>query len=105
VGNCCKIRFWEDAWIGTFILAIQYWELYYLINKQNKSIVELWDGTNLKCTFRRCVDIRFFQLWEEVVSIAESISLTTDEDEMVWQYQSSGVYSTQSLYGVINFRG
>jgi hypothetical protein len=75
-----------------------------LINEQNKSIAELWDGNNLRCTFRRCVDIRLFQLWEEVVSIAESISLTMDEDEMVWQFQSSGSYSTQSLYRVINFR-
>jgi hypothetical protein len=76
-----------------------------LINEQNKSIAELWDGNNLRCTFRRCVNIRLFQLWEEVVSIAESISLTMDEDEMVWQFQSSGSYSTQSLYRVINFRG
>jgi hypothetical protein len=76
-----------------------------LINEQNKSIVELWDGNNLRCTFRRCVNIRLFQLWEEVVSIAESISLTMDEDEMVWQFQSLGSYSTQSLYRVINLMG
>jgi hypothetical protein len=83
VGNGCKIRFREYVWIGTSSLAIQYWGLYCLINEQNKSIAELWDGTNLRCTFRRCVDIRLFQLWEEVVSIAESISLTAGEDEMV----------------------
>jgi hypothetical protein len=101
----CKIRFWEDVWIGISSLAIQYWELYCLINEQNKSITELWDETDLRYTFRRCVTIRLFQLWEEVVSIAESIELSPDEDEMVWQFHSSGVYSSQSLYGVINFWG
>jgi hypothetical protein len=54
-----------------------------LVNEQNKSITELWDGTNLRCTFRRCVDSRLLQLWEEVVSVAESVNLTVDEDEMV----------------------
>jgi hypothetical protein len=39
------------------------------------------------------------------VSIAEAIVLSGEEDVMVWQFHSSGVYSSQSLYGVINFRG
>jgi hypothetical protein len=30
--------------VGSTSLAIQYWELYCLVNEQNKSIVELWDG-------------------------------------------------------------
>jgi hypothetical protein len=32
VGNGSKVRFWEDMWIGTSSLAIQYWDLYCLIN-------------------------------------------------------------------------
>jgi hypothetical protein len=28
---------------------------------------------NLKCTFRRCVDRRFFKPWEEVVSLVSTI--------------------------------
>jgi hypothetical protein len=79
--------------------------VYVLINEQNKSIVELWDGIQLKCSFRICVDIRLFNLWKEVVSIACSLELSTDEDELVWQFHSSGSYSSHSLYGVINFRG
>jgi hypothetical protein len=114
VGNDCKIRFWEDVWIGTSSLAIQYWELYCLINEHNRSIAELCDVDNLKCTFRRCVDVRLFNLWEEVVSIADeevvsiaepSVNFTPEKDELIWQFQSSRVSSTRSLYGVINFRG
>jgi hypothetical protein len=114
VGNDCKIRFWEDVWIGTSSLAIQYWELYCLINEHNRSIAELCNVDNLKCTFRRCVDVRLFNLWEEVVSIADeevvsiaepSVNFTPEKDELIWQFQSSRVYWTRSLYGVINFRG
>jgi hypothetical protein len=43
-------------------------------------------------------------MWEEVVSLAKSLELTSEEDEPIWQFQSSRIYSSQSLYIVINFR-
>jgi hypothetical protein len=93
------------VWIGTSSLAIQYWKLYCLINEHNRTIAKLWDGENLMCTFRRCVDRRIFDLSEEALSIAASLELTTEEYEPVWQYNSSGLYSSQSLYAIIIFRG
>jgi hypothetical protein len=93
------------VWVGSSSLAIQYWELHLILNEQNKAFAELWDGTRLKCLFRRCVDRRVFQLWDEVVSLASSITLTEEEDEPIWQFNSTRVYSSQSLYVVINFRG
>jgi hypothetical protein len=105
IGNWCNVRFWEDAWLGSSSLAIQYWEIYVIINEHNKTIADIWDGSNLKCTFRRCVDARLYNMWEELVSIASSICLSDSEDEMVWQFHSSGLYSSHSLYKVINFRG
>jgi hypothetical protein len=86
-------------------LAIQFRELYCLVNEQNRTIAELWDGFNLKCTFKRCVDVRLLNMWDEVVNIASDLALSTDEDELIWQFHSSGVYSSQSLYTVMNFRG
>jgi hypothetical protein len=92
-------------WLGSSSLAIQYWELYCIVIEKSGTIAELWDGVNLKCTFRRCVDLRLPNLWEEVVGIATSLELSSEEDELIWQFQSSGVYLSQSLYDVINFRG
>jgi hypothetical protein len=43
-------------------------------------------------------------MWEELLSIASTICLSHEEDEMAWQFHSSGVYSSHSLYRVINFR-
>jgi hypothetical protein len=74
VGNGCNVRFWEDVWLESSSLVIQYWENYSIVNEQNKTISEIWDGTNLKCTFMRCVDARLYNLWEELVSIASSSS-------------------------------
>lgn len=41
-----------------------------LIDEQHGSIADLWDGINLKCTFRRCVGARLMNLWYEVLAIA-----------------------------------
>jgi hypothetical protein len=46
-------------------------------------VSELWDEQNLRCTFPRRVDLRTYNIWEEVVSIASTVSLIEDDDEMV----------------------
>jgi hypothetical protein len=56
------------------------------LNEQNKTITELWDGVQLKCIFRKCVDRRVFQLWEEVVILTSDIVFTDEDDEPIWQF-------------------
>jgi hypothetical protein len=80
-------------------------ESYRIINEHGKSIAELWDSSTLKCTFRRNISETLYQSWLEIVELASTIQLTDDEDEMVWQFTLKGVYSSQSLYKIINFRG
>ena len=99
-----KRLFLEDNWLGHSNLAIQFWEIYVLINEQSGTIAELWDGTNLKFTFRR-VDQRLMNMWLEIVQLASTISFSDDEDSLMWKFNSSGTYSSQSLYKIINFRG
>jgi hypothetical protein len=41
LGSGTRIHFWEDVWIGTSSLAIQYWKIYCLVNEHNKSVDEL----------------------------------------------------------------
>lgn len=45
------------------------------------------------------------RLWEEVVQLASTIVFSDNEYELVWQLTSNGVYSTQSLYKIVKFRG
>lgn len=65
------------------LVAIQYWELYVLVNEKSKTVAELWDGIDLKCTFRRTVSERLERLWLEVVQLTSTISFSTEEDEML----------------------
>ena len=46
-----------------------------------------------------------YQSWLEIVELVATIQLNDEEDEMIWQFTSSGIYSSQSLYKIINFRG
>jgi len=67
IGNGGKnIKFWEDNWLGSSSLAIQFWDLYVIVNEKNGTIHDLWDGENLKCTFRRTADQRLMNDWLEL---------------------------------------
>jgi hypothetical protein len=53
-----------------------------LMNKTSL-IADLWDGVNLKCTFRRCVDRRLFLQWEELVNLVFTIDFPDEEDALI----------------------
>jgi hypothetical protein len=105
VGNGEKVRFWEDQWLGNTSLAILFWPLYIINEQQGKSISEVWDGEELRLSFRRSVSVRLMSLWEELKATVESIVLNDEEDQILWTYSSTRKYSVQSLYAIINHRG
>jgi hypothetical protein len=43
--------------------------------------------------------------WHELLEIASSINLGDEDDVIIWQYNSIGVYSVRSLYAIVNNRG
>jgi hypothetical protein len=75
-----------------------------LIREQNSSIVDLWDGTQLKCSFRRSVDKCLMDKWYKIIHITESIVFTNEEDSLIWKFENKGVYTVSSMYVVTNFR-
>ena len=79
--------------------------MYRIVNEQNKTIADTWDDTDPKCTFRRTFDVALEEQWLEICQLASTIVFTSEDDALIWQFNSNGIYSTQSLYKVINFRG
>ena len=104
IGDGKKVKFWEDNWLGNSSLAIQFWDLYVIVNEKNSTIADLWDGNELKCTFRRTVSPTLSRKWLEVVQLASTIELTGGEDNLIWQFTSDGFFTSQSMYKVISFR-
>jgi hypothetical protein len=105
VGDGKSIKFWEDSWYGNAPLAVIYWNVYMLVNKQTQTISELWDGQQLKCTFRRTFTDELMAQWLEILEIAKEINFNDSPDQLIWKYESNGVYSSKSLYAIVNFRG
>jgi hypothetical protein len=74
-----------------------------ICNEKTKSIAEIWVG-ELRLSFRRNFSDRVLHVWGELCALVETLVLNDDFDALVWEYEKSGVYSSQSLYAVINFR-
>src|SRR4051794_41111561 len=45
------------------------------------------------------------QQWYELEAIANSIIFTNTSDALIWQFEEKGVYTTSSLYAIINNGG
>jgi hypothetical protein len=105
VGNGAKVRFWEDQWLGGTSLAILFWDIYFVCHQQGVTIRDVWDGVNIKLTFRRVFDNKMMEQWYQIEQIIRSIHFSEVDDALVWELHSSGLYTSQSLYAIINFRG
>jgi hypothetical protein len=43
--------------------------------------------------------------WWELLVIASTINFSEDEDQPILQYETNGIYSSSSMYNLVNFRG
>ena len=105
VGKGTKVLFWEDIWFGQCSLAVIFWDLYIIANEQHCTIDSVWDGSNLKITFRRTVTPALFDRWLDLVNIVCSFSFSEEEDSPIWMYHPSGCYSVKSFYAIVNNGG
>jgi hypothetical protein len=82
VGDGKSVRFWEDQWFGSCSLAMQYWDIYSIVNEKGCTIREAWDGENLNFTFRRTINMRGVRLWQELLQIVSDIAFTEEPDQI-----------------------
>jgi hypothetical protein len=65
----------------------------------------VWVDRKLKLTFRRTFSEDMMHNWDDLVAVVEQITLNEDLDALIWSYNSTGIYSSSSLYSIISFRG
>jgi len=105
IGDGTKIHFWEDTWFATAPLAVHFWDLYCICDQVGVTLATVWDGSEVKLSFRRTFSEAMLIRWYELVEIVSGVNFEDDSDALVWQYDSKGIYTSQSLYVIINFRG
>jgi hypothetical protein len=89
---------------GDCSLAILYWDLYITANEQNCTIASVWDGNELKISFRT-VSSLLYDRWLELCHLISFINLYEEEDSPVWMFHPTRVYSVKSFYGILNNGG
>jgi hypothetical protein len=74
-GDGMKIRFWEDIWWGIAPLAEQFWDMYYICHEKTRTIAQIWVVGEFRLTFRRVFSYEMMKVWDDLVSVVESLSL------------------------------
>uniref|UniRef100_A0A8I6XRD0 Reverse transcriptase zinc-binding domain-containing protein n=1 Tax=Hordeum vulgare subsp. vulgare TaxID=112509 RepID=A0A8I6XRD0_HORVV len=105
IGNGANVRFWHDTWAGECSLKVKFWELFDICNQQECTVSQVWDGTSLRLSFRRCVDSRIMNDWENLIDHIRNYPLSDSPDTPVWLLEANGSYSVKSFYKCINFDG
>jgi hypothetical protein len=86
-------------------LAVQFWEIYCICNEKSRKIADIWVDGELRVTFRRTFTEILMQYWRELLAVMEETILNDEADALIWCYNKSKVYSSQSFYNVISYRG
>jgi hypothetical protein len=76
-------------------LAVQFWDLYCICQEKTRTIAQVWVDGELRLTFRRVFSDEMMRLWDDLMSVVEGLKC----------YGSTGTYSSQFLYAIINYRG
>ena len=84
---------------------MQFWDLFSICNQTGVTLASVWDGAEIKLNFRRTFSEAMLERWYELEAVVMDVHYSEEGDALVWQYDSKGLYTTQSLYAVINFRG
>jgi hypothetical protein len=69
--------------IRILLLAIQFWGLYTIVNEHGISLREASDGEILRFTFRRIIDRRLFEQWQELLQIVDSMQFSEEDDTII----------------------
>jgi hypothetical protein len=64
VGDGGSIKFWEDIWVGNSPLA-------------------MWDGNQIRGTFRRTLSKEMMVQWQEILEIARTITFSKEGDQLI----------------------
>jgi hypothetical protein len=48
---------------------------------------------------------KLMQMWDALLSVVDKLVLNEEPDTLIWCYNNSGVYYSQSFYAIINCRG
>jgi hypothetical protein len=97
VGNGLKTSFWKSVWIGNLPLSVQFPVLFDLTYDKDVSVNDVFTSNFESLTFRRRIVGNLRMLFEEMISCCNQVSLSDQEDKIVWNLGKKG-FSVNSMY-------
>ncbi|XP_015969969.1 uncharacterized protein LOC107493386 [Arachis duranensis] len=106
VGNGRQVHFWEDSWLPTGMLKDTFPRLFSVSNQNGTVIGDcgFWHGLEWIWNFqwRRKLFQWELELVNQLHEVLRSVKLTTErEDQLVWKFDKSGIYTTNSFVQVL----
>ena len=88
-----QLDFGRIGGLATVALPLNFGVSMSSVTKKNLCVADLWDGVDLKISFRRGVNETLMQDWFTLVAIAESITYSDDCDAIIWSFDNSSKFS------------
>jgi hypothetical protein len=83
VGDGEGTRFWEDRWLGNAPLAMQFPNLYAIVNHKNVTVARTISESGLNISFRRNLAGDKWLSWLDLVERLMDIHLTEEKDTFI----------------------
>jgi hypothetical protein len=96
--NGTQIRFWEDKWLDSQPLKIQYPNLFNIVRKKQATLANVLNSTSLNVSFRRTLVGNKLLEWQSLVARVSFINLNEGRDTFVWNLNNNGLFSVKSMY-------
>jgi hypothetical protein len=96
--NGTQIRFWEDKWLGSQPLKIQYPNLFNIVRKKQATVVDVLIFIPLNVSFRRALVGNKLLEWQSLVARVAFINLNEGWDTFIWNLNNNCLFSVKSMY-------
>jgi hypothetical protein len=104
LANGSKIKLWLDWWIGEDPLFERFPLIFDIVADQNIFIHRALVGNEWLIRLKHNLSLEALEQWNELMDVLQPVALSTDPDSVSWALESSGVFSSRSLYLKINQR-
>lgn len=98
LGNGSSIRFWEDCWCGEWNLKTRYPELYDIASDRGGCVADFWNSGNWQLSFVCLLSRSRMQALANMLQLLGNFRCSDGSDELLWNLESSGRFSVNSLY-------
>lgn len=95
------IRFWEDKWLGNFILREKCPTLFNIVSKKHATVASVFSTVPLNVSFRRALIGHNLSFWQDLIARICHVQLNKIDDIFRWNLNQYGLFTVSSMYNAL----